>query len=280
MGKKKTLIKRKKLFVTIVLIIASFIVAIPLYYVLINAFKRPEFIQFQPFFITPEQFTLNNIFKTFVVMKYLEALMNNIIILFISIGIVVLIGSMTGFAVAVTNTRILKIYFVFTVLIIAVPFQIVMVPLSIIMKKTYLINNYFGTSLVYVAISLPIVIFLYTGFMRSLPKELSEAAIMDGCSLAKSYFYVYMPLMKATTSTVMIIRGSFVWNDFIIPLITISKASMTPLTLRLYGFASTRFNSWDLIFGGTLLCSIPVLILFILLQRYFISGMIAGAVKG
>jgi len=273
-------VKKRPLPEIIILAFASIITAVPLYYVFINAFKKPEFIQLEPYFMRPEQFTFNNIARAFTAMKYPEAFFNNLLLLVISSVLMILIGSMAGFAIAIVKSKLLNAYYIVSVLVITVPFQIVMVPLIMIMKKTFLINNYIGVSLVYVAVSLPMVIFLYTGFMRSLPRELSEAAIVDGCNLMKSYYYVYMPLMKTVTGTVLIIKGTFIWNDFLIPLITISKSSMTPLTLRLYGFASVRYNSWDLIFGGTLLCSIPVVILFLSLQKYFIRGVVAGAVKG
>jgi len=86
--------------------------------------------------------------------------------------------------------------------------------------------------------------------------------------------------MKVVTGTVLILRGQAVWNDLLVPILTISKSNMTPLTLRLYAFASQRMTSWDLVFGGTLLCSLPVIILFLSLQKYFIHGIVAGAVKG
>lgn len=272
--------KRGMWFSCVFLALVSVISAVPLYYVLLNAFKKPEFIQVEPLILTPGSFTLANLARTFRVMRYPEALMNNVILLVITCSILVVIGSMAGYAIAVSGSRVLNTYYLISVLVITVPFQIMMVPLIIIMKKTNLINNYFGTSLVYVAVSLPIVIFLYTGFMRSLPKELSEAAIVDGCGMIRTYIYIFMPLMKVVTGTVLILRGQAIWNDLLVPILTISKSSMTPLPLRLYAFASQRLTSWDLVFGGTLLCSLPVIALFLSLQKYFIHGIVAGAVKG
>jgi len=280
MGKRVGQTKKESILPVVILILVSVTFATPLYYVLVNAFKKPEFIYSNPYFVTPASFTLDNIARSFKVMRFPEALLNNIIILVITCALLIVFGSMAGYAIAVTGSRILNLYYIITILVLTVPFQIIMVPLIIIMKKANLINNYLGTSLVYVAISMPIVIFLYTGFMRSLPIQLKEAAIVDGCGMIKTYVYIFMPLMQVVTGTVLILRGQAVWNDLLVPILTISKSSMTPLTLRLYSFASQRLTSWDLVFGGTLLCSLPVIILFLSLQKYFINGIVAGAVKG
>ena len=133
---------------------------------------------------------------------------------------------------------------------------------------------------VFAAVNMPFAVFLYTGFMRAIPRELCEAAIVDGCGMGKTFLYVYMPLMRVVTTTVLILRGTGAWNDLLIPLATITKEKYDPLIRRLYAFASLRFNSWDLMFAGTLLCSIPILLLFLFLQRVFIRGLLVGSIKG
>jgi raffinose/stachyose/melibiose transport system permease protein len=116
--------------------------------------------------------------------------------------------------------------------------------------------------------------------MRSLPRELCQAAIVDGCGMGQTYLYIYMPLMKAVTGTVLILRGTSVWNDLLVPLITFTTGKNDPLIRRLYAYCSLQFNRWDLLFAGTLLCSIPILILFLALQKVFVKGITMGAVKG
>lgn len=122
--------------------------------------------------------------------------------------------------------------------------------------------------------------FLYTGYMRSLPKELYEAATIDGCNYFQTYLHIYMPLLKAVTGTVIMLRSVFFWNDYIIASTTISSPKMIPLMLKLYAFSSNRLTRYDLLFSGTLLVSLPIMLLFIFTQRVFISGITAGAVKG
>lgn len=115
--------------------------------------------------------------------------------------------------------------------------------------------------------------------MRAIPRELCEAGIVDGCGMAPTLLYIYMPLMKVVTTTVLILRGTGVWNDLLIPLATFTNGKLDPLVRRLYAFASLRFNRWDLL-PGTLLCSIPILLLFLFMQRVFIRGLLVGSIKG
>jgi raffinose/stachyose/melibiose transport system permease protein len=225
-------------------------------------------------------FTFKNITSAFKSLKYVEAFLNSLINVGISCTIMIIVGSMAGFSISVVRSRELKIIYVISILIITIPFQVIMIPLIILLKKINMLNNYLGTSLIYVALSLPLVIFLYTGFMRSLPKELGEAAIVDGCGFFRTFLSIYMPLMKTVTGTILILRGTFVWNDLLIAKITISRGKMTPLIPRLFSYASSQYNSWDLMFAGTLLCALPIIVLFLLMQKTFIKGVIAGSVKG
>lgn len=282
MVKQKSLKKKRKpMFTVLFLAIYTIITAIPLYYVLINAFKKNQYIANNPMdFPTTNTFTLDNIIRAWDSLKYAQSMLNTVIIVGISCIIIILIGSLAGFAIAIVNSRALNLFYIVAILVITIPFQVIMVPVVVMLKNANLLNSYFGTSMIYVGIMLPIVIFLYTGFMRSLPRELCESAIVDGCGMFKVYFYIYLPLMKTVTGTVLIIKGTSIWNDFLIPLVTLNSSTKMPIVVRLYSFASVRFNSWDLMFGGAFLCAIPIVILFVLLQRSFIQGIVAGAVKG
>lgn len=272
---------QKNILTKVFLLLFTLVSAIPLYYVLINAFKKNQYITNNPIgFPTSESFTLENVIRSWESLKYTQSLLNTVILVTISCLILVLVGSMAGFAISIINSRELKSFYVSAILIITIPFQVIMVPLVVMLNKMNLLDSYFGTSMIFVGTMLPIVIFLYTGFMRSLPKELCESAIVDGCGMFRVYFDIYFPLMKTVTGTVLIIKGTSIWNDFLVPLITISDSDKTPIIVRLYSFASVRFNSWELLFGSTFLCAIPLVIFFLFLQKSFIRGIVTGAVKG
>jgi raffinose/stachyose/melibiose transport system permease protein len=225
-------------------------------------------------------FTLDNMANSWRLLAFPKALLNSVILVVLSCSFLIVSGALAGFAIAIVNNRILRSLYTVLVLLISVPFQVILIPIVQILSTVHLMNNYFGTSFVFAAVSMPFTVFLYTGFMRAVPRELCEAAIVDGCGMAPTLLYIYMPLMKIVTSTVLILRGTGVWNDLLIPLATFTNGKFDPLVRRLYAFASLRFNRWDLLFAGTVLCSIPILILFLFLQRVFIRGLLVGSIKG
>jgi raffinose/stachyose/melibiose transport system permease protein len=252
---------------------------LPLYFVVINSFKSTRDIIRNPFIITPETFTIEAIGRSFRLLDYPRTFVNNITMLVISAALLVVFASLAGFAISTTRGRLLKGYYLLQIAVMTLPFTIAMVPLSSLMRTLNLSNNHFGTSLVYAACTLPFGIFLYVGHMKTIPKELKESAELDGCSLLKTYAFIYIPLLKAVTGAVIILRAVFFWNDFLIAFVTISKPQLLPFTVKLYGFASTRLTSFDLLFAGTLLVSIPIVIVFLSAQKYFINAT-AGAIKG
>jgi len=273
-------LQRKHIGGHIVLSIVAAIVLIPLYYVLVNAFKTEIGINLSPMGFKAEYFTFSNLSNVWRLLDFPRALTNSVLLVLISCSIIIASGSLAGFAIAVVNNRLLRTIFVTLVLLISVPFQVILISVVQILNAMGLMNSYFGTSFVFAAVNIPFAVFLYTGFMRAVPRELCEAAIVDGCGMGKTFLYIYMPLLKVVTTTVLILRGTGVWNDLLIPLATITNEKYDPLVRRLYAFCSLRFNSWDLLFAGTLLTSIPILLLFLFLQRVFIRGIMIGSVKG
>jgi raffinose/stachyose/melibiose transport system permease protein len=273
-------IQRKKIGTYAILAVFCCGILIPLYYVMINAFKTEMSINLHPMLFKTEFFTLENISNAFRSLKYPIAFKNSLVLIVLSCSLMIGAGSLAGFAIAIVNTKPLKSLYTTLIMLMSVPFQVVMIPLVQLMSALDLMNRYIGTSLVFVSLALPFTVFLYTGFMRSLPRSLCEAAIVDGCGMWRTYALIYMPLMKTVTGTIIIIRGTWVWNDLLIPLITFTNSKYDPLIRRLYAYCSNKFNRWDLLFAGTLLCSIPILVLFLFLQRVFIRGIVMGSVKG
>jgi raffinose/stachyose/melibiose transport system permease protein len=260
--------------------IYTLLTILPLYLVVINAFKKTDSIISSPFAISAEMFQINAFLKAMKSLDYFRTIINNIIFLVLSMVMVVLFSSLAAFAITYTRKKLLKSYYAMLVGIMTLPFIIAMVPLAIIMKKIGLLDSYLGTSLVYAAYTMPFAIFLYVGHMKSIPKELMEAATIDGCGVLQIYWRIFIPLLKAATSTVVILQGVAVWNDYLIAFTTLSTPKYMPLSVRLYAFASQRFTSWDLLFASTLLSTLPVMLIFLFLQKYFIGGVTAGAIKG
>jgi len=256
------------------------IAAIPLFYVLLNSFKNYNDIMYRPMEIDPSKWSFDNFVNAWTVMSLGEGFIANTTFLVLSLAFMVVAGSLMGFAVSIVDSKFLRISYRLIILVITIPFQAIMIPVVVLMTRMGVINSYFGTSMLFAATAMPIVVFLYVGAMKTIPRELCEAAVVDGCGIMQTYARIYLPLLKVITGTVLIIRGTPVWNDLLINMITVTDPLKKTVIYRLTTFLSTRMSMWDFVFGGVVLISLPVIIVFFLLQKVFIAGITAGAVKG
>jgi raffinose/stachyose/melibiose transport system permease protein len=281
MRNTSTLLQKKySVWAAILLGIYGFMVAIPLSYVFINSFKTFTDIQYRPLEINPAKWTFDNYIKAWTVMDLGKGFLANLIFLILSLLFMITAGSLMGFAVVIVRSKFLKIAYNLVILVITIPFQAIMIPVVVLMKTFQLLNSYVGTSLLFAACSMPIVVFLYSGAIKSIPRELCEAAVVDGCGIMQTFLKVYFPLLNVITGTVLIIRGTSVWNDMLINMITVTDNAKRTVVYRLSTFLSTRISQWDFVFGAVVIISLPIVIVFFLLQKSFISGITSGAVKG
>ena len=274
---------RSRVGINIAMMLIVLVLITPLWYVINNAFKvEPEILR-RPLLLLPSAATLDSVVRSFATMKYPVTFMNSAIVLVLSCAFLISLGSLAAFGIAMANSRALNIVYIVLVAMITLPFQLAMVPLIFLLKSLHLVNTYLGIALIYTGWFLPFIIFLYTGFIRTVPRELEEAGRVDGCGLLRSFISIYIPLLKSITGTVLILRGVPIWNDLLVPIITITRSTMSTLPLRLYSFVGTPGSSairWNLVFGSTFIVSLPILLVFLFLQRYFVRGAAAGAVKG
>ena len=279
--KNKSLVSRRSVvFNYIVMIIFCLAFLFPLYFFFTNAFKIGKYISTNPFYLTVNSFTLDNLKNAFVMMEYLQAFKNSFIVLLISSAIMIIFGSMAAYIIVIVGGRFLNRLYFAVIALMTIPVYVAMIPLSKLLANLGLINSYLGLACVYVAFALPFVIFLYVGNMKTIPVELSEASTIDGCNLYQTYLFIYMPLLKMVTGTVLILRGMYIWNDILIPLITVRSGYLQTLPQRLVAFSTDNGTRWELMFGAAFLVSVPAVIIFLLLQKTFIQGIVEGSVKG
>lgn len=272
--------RAERLCANVILLAASTLMMVPVYFLIINAFKQKNFIYKEPMTITRESFTPDSIVKAFELMNFPQIALNSVMVLLFScVGLIVL-GSLASYAITLNRTAWTNRLYVVLVALITVPVSCAQIPLARQLSALGLINTWIGSAIVYIAFGLPFAIFIFTGYSRSIPGEIWEAAAIDGCSPVQSYARIYMPLIKMTTATIIIMRGSYIWNDILVPLIAVSKGSRQTLPQRLVAFAGANMARWDLMFAATLLISLPNLILYLCLQKVFVGALTAGAVKG
>lgn len=228
----------------------------------------------------PRQFVWSNFWDAWNNAALGQALSNSILITTSSIMLLILCGASAAYPLA-RNTGAwsnrLYIYFVAGLI---VPLQLFIIPLYREMHDLQLINTYYGAIFLYVASYLPLVIFLYTGFIKTIPRELEEAALIDGASTWRTFWTITFPLLTPVTATVAITTSLSIWNDFFVPLLFLQKDEMHTLTLAIYSFVGQYTNNWTLIFASVIVSSLPLIMLFLFLQKYFIKGITGGALKG
>lgn len=265
---------------SIVIGIYAFLSFFPFCYVLLNMFKKTRDIQAHPFTINKEMFTLDSIEKAFKRLNYFATLKNNIIVLVLSLTFMLIFGSLLAYALVRSNSKIASFLFNSIVMMLTLPIQLAMIPLVGILAKLGLYNTYLGMACVFASHGMPFTVFLFYNGMKQIPKELVEAANIDGCGFLRTYFNIYMPLIKGVTGTVIITRSVAVWNDLLITMLAISESKMMTLPLKLNTVISQYTTDLGLLFAGTVQVIIPIVIVFLVFQKSFMRNVAAGSIKG
>ena len=209
----------------------------------------------------------------------LSGLLNSAIITLGSILGLVGLGSLAGYAISRRVGRLGRFAELFFTLGIILPFQLGMIPTYLFFRSVHLLGTHIGMIILYIGLLLPLSVFLYVGFSKSIPREYEEAASIDGASRFQVFRLVVFPLLSPATGTVAILTGSLIWNDFMVPLIFLSGSKASTLPVAIYGFVGENISQWNLIFAVVIVSIIPALVAFLLAQRKFIQGF-AGGLKG
>ena len=251
----------------------------PFYLMVINSFKNRTEIISNPLGII-SKIDLSNFVNAFKRMNYLDAFINSLIITTISVLIIALFSSMTAYFFVRSKWKINKFLFFMMVTSMLIPFQSIMIPLVRIYGATLkLLDNKWILIYMYMGFGSSLSVFVYHGFIKSISLELEEAAMIDGCTRVQTFFKIVFPLLRATTLTLIILNVLWIWNDFLLPsLVLISKANRT-LPLSTFYFHGTYTSDYGLLMAGLLLTIIPIIVFFLLMQKYIISGIMQGAIK-
>ncbi|GAA0492364.1 carbohydrate ABC transporter permease [Microbacterium aurantiacum] len=208
----------------------------------------------------------------------LAGLLGSVIVTVSTVLLLIIIGSITAYVIARRVGKLSSIAYVFVLVGIILPIQMGMVPLYVAMRSLGLLGTLAGMVVLNVGLSLPLAIFLYVGFARSVPREYEEAAEVDGAGRLQTFVRIVFPLLAPATGTVAILAGMNVWNDFQLALIYLSGSDATTLPLSIYSFVGADVTRWNVIFAGLIVAIIPMLVFYLFAQRRFIQGF-AGGIK-
>ncbi|AOL34703.1 carbohydrate ABC transporter permease [Geobacillus sp. G4] len=210
--------------------------------------------------------------------KYLTWYKNSLIITAVGTVLSLLFSSMVGYALAVYNFKGRNVIFILVLTVMMIPTEILMLPLYKLMVSFKMINTYWGV--IVPTMVAPIAIFFFRQYALGLPKELLDAARIDGCSEFRIFFSIMVPLMKPAFGAMAILQAMGYWNSFLWPTIILRTEDMFTLPIGLSGLLTPYGNNYDILIAGSLLTILPIIVLFMFFQRYFISGLTVGGVKG
>ncbi len=259
-------------------IVLGIIFLIPFYFVFINSVKG-----FADILIDaaawPKEFLFSNYVKVWDIINFPRAFWNSLIITVISnIGLVV-ISSMAAWKMVRTPGKFSKILFVFFVSAMVIPFQTVMIPLMKLGGTLNLTNSIPGLIIMYFGFGVPLSLFLYHGFIKTVPIEIEESARIDGCSQFGVFWRIVFPLLKPITVTVVILNTLWIWNDYLLPLLVLQDAELRTIPLATSSFFAQYTKQWDMGLAALVMGITPVIIFFLFLQKHIIKGIAQGSIK-
>lgn len=271
--------RRKERLLFIVLAILGLIVLLPFFFILLNSFKTFSDLMTN-FLGWPNPFTLENFRDVFSILNYTTAVRNTLAVTLVSVTVTIFLSSITGHTLRRTPGRGSRWIYSFFVLGMAIPFHSLMVPLLQTMKDLNALNSLATLALVYIAFNLPFSVFLYYGFAASIPFEIEEAAIIDGCKPTRMFFGIVFPLLKPATFTAAVLFFMWNWNEFMLSYLMVTKQSLRTLMPELMTCVGNNRTDWNLFLAAVAMAALPVLVFYVFAQKYIIKGLVLGSVKG
>jgi len=260
-----------------ILVTSAILTLFPFLWILMSSFKTTNEIYESPFKI-PDSFLFSNYITAWNDANIWIDFFNSAIVSISTVAILLLISAMASYILA----RIWKNFAMstFFALGITVPYYAIIIPIFITMTKIGLYNTRMGLLLIYVVSNMPISIFILTGFMKGFPKEIEEAAWIDGASMSRTFFTIVLPLSKHGMATIGILGFMYSWNDFFIANILISNPVLKTITQGIQNFQGAYQTNYGAMFAAMIIAILPVVIAYLIFQEQIIEGMTAGAVKG
>lgn len=255
----------------------------PFIMVVINSMKEKRDIIKSPFswLFTIKGLSFDNFIKAFTQMDFLNAFKNSLIVTVSATVLVTLLAAMLAYYIVRHNNKFSKLTFALMVASMIIPFQAIMIPLVSIYGGTLNVLNHRITLIfMHTGFSMAMSVFMFHGFIKgNIPIALEEAAYIDGCTHAQTFFKIVLPLLKPIISTMVILNSLAFWNDYLLPSLVLTDKELLTLPLSTYSFYGTYSADYGTIMAGLLLCVIPILILYVILQKQIIGGVVSGAVK-
>lgn len=259
-------------------LLLSIVWLFPFYIMFANSFKTKKEM-FTNVLKIPEVFTFSNYSKAFDALNLKVTFFNSFFITSLSVVIIIIISSMTAYALQRTRTKTSSILFFVFISAMLIPFQSIMLPLVSLSSTLGLIGSRLGLVVVYLGFGVSMAIFLIHGSLSSVPESLDEAAKIDGCNPLQTFFKIILPMLRPIIVTVSILDTIWIWNDYLLPSLFINTDEMHTIPIKIFYFFGEYTKQWTLAMAGLTIAIVPVIIFYFISQKQIIKGITDGAVK-
>ena len=276
--KKRRIIR--EVIITLLLCIGALTTVMPFIYMISTAFKGQVFVFEVPPQLISKEPTLQNFISAFTSNNFGRYFLNSILVTVVSVLSILLLASMMAYALARYHFFGRNFFYGLVIFFMTMPAMSLIVPQFILAHNLQLTDTLAGLIVLDVAQNLPFAVFLLKGFLEDIPKEIEEAAIIDGASAWSIYRHIVLPLCKPALATSAIIAFLGAWDEFVWASTITNSPENRTLPVAIATFQGVHTTNWGLVFAASLIAIVPILIMFVSLQKYFVKGMVAGAVKG
>ena len=266
----------KRFFLNLLVALIGLLIVIPISIVVLGSFKTSAE-TLVPNLNLPERWMWSNYVYVYEKGKIGRALLNSVFLTTVVVLICLIISALCAFVLSRRKNRYTKAADMLFKMGMIAPMSVI--PTLLLMQKLHLSGTYLSAILLYTAINLPWAVFIYSNFMRALPRTLEEA-IIDGCGPFRLFMNIVFPLLKNVTVTNIVVIAMGVWNDFMIPIYFFTSSSKWTLPMSVYNFYGLYFRDWNYVFADLIITSLPMVLLYLFAQKYIVSGLMAGSVKG
>ncbi|MFC9712153.1 carbohydrate ABC transporter permease [Paenibacillus sp. JNUCC31] len=260
------------------LIVAMMLFIFPFLLLITNSFKANQAITSDPLGL-PASFQWDNYVSAFDKMGYMSAFGNSLLITVAGVLLIALLAAMTAHYFVRHKSKLNQYLFFLMVAAMIIPFQAIMIPLVKIYGSLGMLDNKWSLIYMYIGFGSPLAVFIYHGFIKSIPLELEEAALMDGCGRVQTFFRIVLPVLLPTSVTITVLNVLWIWNDFLLPSLVLTSSEQRTLPLSTFYFYGTYTVDYGPLMAGLVLTLLPVLIVYLFAQKYIIQGVMQGSIK-
>ncbi|WP_390586327.1 carbohydrate ABC transporter permease [Paenibacillus illinoisensis] len=260
------------------LVLAMILFIFPFLLLITNSFKANQAITSDPLGL-PASVQWDNYVSAFDKMGYMSAFGNSLLITVAGVLLIALFAAMTAHYFVRHKSKLNQYLFFLMVAAMIIPFQAIMIPLVKIYGSLGMLDNKWSLIYMYIGFGSPLAVFIYHGFIKSIPLELEEAALMDGCGRVQTFFRIVLPVLLPTSVTITVLNVLWIWNDFLLPSLVLTSSEQRTLPLSTFYFYGTYTVDYGPLMAGLVLTLLPVLIVYLFAQKYIIQGVMQGSIK-